>query len=94
MKLDGLPKSEVAENQQNWLDCIKSGGVPNANIEIALRTATAAHLGNIATRLHRTIHFDPARGRIVGDEEANACLPRNYRSGHWGIPAGVDGRHI
>ena len=90
MKLDGVPKSDVAENQQNWLDCIKSGGVPNANMEIAVRTATAAHLGNIATRLDRTIHFDPATERIVGDDEANAMLGRKYREGgHWGIPAGV-----
>jgi predicted dehydrogenase len=90
VKLDGAPKSEVAENQQNWLNCIKSGGVPNANVEIAVRTATAAHLGNIATRLGRTIHFDPASERIVGDEEANAMLSRKYRDGgHWGTPTGV-----
>jgi predicted dehydrogenase len=90
VKLDGVPKSEVAENQQNWLDCIKSGGVPNANVEIAVRTATAAHLGNIATRLGRTIHFDPGTERFVGDDEANTLLGRKYREGgHWGIPAGV-----
>ena len=90
VKLDGAPKSEVSENQQNWLDCIKSGGVPNANVEIAARTAIAAHLANIATRLRRTIRFDPASEKIVGDDEANALLARKYRDGgHWGIPAGV-----
>jgi predicted dehydrogenase len=90
VKLDGVPKSEVAENQQNWIDCIKSGGVPNANVEIAHRTATAAHLGNIATRLGRTIHFDAANERIIGDDEAAALVVRKYRDGgHWGIPAGV-----
>ena len=88
--LDGIPKSEVPENQQNWIDCIKSGGVPNANVEIAVRTAIACHLGNIATRLQRTIHFDPATEKIVGDEEAAGLLTRSYREdGHWGIPAGV-----
>jgi hypothetical protein len=87
VKLDGVPKSEVAENQQNWLNCIKSGGTPNANVEIAVRTATAAHLGNIATRLGRTIHFDPASERIIDDDDANAMLCRKYREGgHWGIP--------
>jgi predicted dehydrogenase len=90
VKLDGVPKSEVAENQQNWLNCIKSGGTPNANVEIAVRMATAAHLGNIATRLGRTINFDPASERIIGDDEANAMVGRKYREdGHWGIPAGV-----
>jgi hypothetical protein len=72
--LDGVPKSEVPENQQNWIDCIKSGGVPNANVEIAVRTATACHLGDIATRLQRAIHFDPAKEKIIGDEQA-AALP-------------------
>src|SRR5262245_31355351 len=27
VKLDGIPKCVVAENQQNWIDCIKSGGL-------------------------------------------------------------------
>ncbi len=90
VKLDSVPKASMADNQQNWLGCIKSGGVPNANVEIAVRTATAVHLGNIATRLGRTIHFDPTNERIVGDEEANAMLGRKYREGgHWGLPAGV-----
>ena len=90
VKLDGIPKSVVAENQQNWIDCIKSGGLPNANVEIAHRMATAAHLGNIATRLGRTIHFDATTERITDDDEAAALLVRKYREGgHWGIPAGV-----
>jgi predicted dehydrogenase len=90
VSLDGVPKSEVPQNQQNWIECIKSGGVPNANVEIAHRTATAAHLGNIATRLGRSIRFDPTEERILGDDEANALLSRNYRDGgHWGIPEGV-----
>ena len=33
VKLDTTPKCEVSENHRNWLDCIKSGGVPNANAE-------------------------------------------------------------
>lgn len=89
-KLDGVPKSNVEENQRNWLDCIKSGGVPNASVDIAVRTAIAAHLANIATRLRRTLHFDPATETIAGDAEASALMRRKYREGgHWGIPAGV-----
>jgi hypothetical protein len=72
------------------LECIKSGGVPNANVDIAVRTAIAAHLANIATRLQRTLKFDPNSEKVVGDEEANSLLGRTYRDGgHWGIPAGV-----
>jgi predicted dehydrogenase len=90
VKLDSAPESVVAENQQNWIDCIKSGSQPNANVDIAVRTAVAAHLSNIATRLRRTVQFDPKSETIVGDDEANALLTRKYRAdGHWGIPAGV-----
>src|SRR6185503_1231897 len=71
-KLDGVPKSEVRQHFQNWIDCIKNGATPNANMEIAHRTATAAHLANIAVRVGGTIHFDSAQERIVDDDAANS----------------------
>jgi hypothetical protein len=90
VKLDSPPKADVRQNFQNWIDCIRSGSVPNANVEIAHRTATAAHLANIAVRLGRTVHFDPAGERFINDDEANAMLTRKYRKdGHWGIPNGA-----
>lgn len=86
-ELKGQTKALVEENQQNWLDCIRSGGTPNANIEIAHRTACAAHLGNIAIRTGRSLKFDPATEAIIGDDEATALLSRKYREqGHWGVP--------
>jgi predicted dehydrogenase len=88
--LNSAPQSAVVENHRNWVDCIKSGNVPNANVDIAVRTAIAVHLGNIATRLGRTIHFDPTSERIVGDEDATKLVSRKYREGgHWGVPANV-----
>jgi predicted dehydrogenase len=90
VKLNGVPKGEVAQNMQNWIECIRSGGVPYANVDIAHRTATAAHLGNIATRLQRTLRFDPEKECILGDDEAQSFLSRRYRDGgHWGVPVGV-----
>jgi hypothetical protein len=80
----------VAENQQNWVDCIRSGSRPNADIEIVHRTATAIDLGNIATRIGRTLRFDPENEQIVGDPQANEMLHRTYRAdGHWSVPKGV-----
>ena len=91
--LASVPKADVKQNFQNWIDCIKSGSSPNANIEIGHRTATAAHLANIAVRLGRTIHFDPTQDDIVRDDDANAMLTRKYRKGgHWGIPNGVESK--
>ena len=86
-KLKGGTKAEVEFNHQNWLDCIRNGGTPNANIEIAHRTATAAHLGNIAIRLGRSLRFDPVTEQIAGDDEAAKLLTRQYREGgHWAAP--------
>jgi predicted dehydrogenase len=77
----------VEDNHQNWLDAIRGGAAPHANVEIAHRTASAAHLGNIAIRVGRTITFDPERETIVGDDDAAALLGRKYRDGgHWATP--------
>jgi len=87
VKLDSTVKSEVADNQRNWVDCIKSGSTPNASIDKALLTTTAIHLGNISTLLGRTIRFDPTTETIAGDDEATAMLSRKYREGgHWSVP--------
>jgi predicted dehydrogenase len=89
-RLAGSIESRVEDNQQNWIDAIRSDASPHANIEIAHRTAAAAHLGNISARVGRTLHFDPVAERIIDDDEAAALLSRKYRADrHWGVPAGV-----
>ena len=88
VKLDGSVKAEVADNQRNWVDCIKSGSTPNAPIDVAHRTTTVIHLGNASTLLGRTIRFDPDNEQILGDGEATAMLSRKYRDGgHWSVPS-------
>jgi hypothetical protein len=49
-------------------------------VEIGHRTATVCHLGNMAVRLGRNIQWDPAKERIIGDDQAAAMLTRPYRS--------------
>lgn len=86
-KLTESTTPSVAAHQQNWIDCIRSGEHPNADIAIAHRTATSVHLGNIATRVNRTLSFDIENEQIIGDPEASALLTRAYRKeGHWGVP--------
>jgi predicted dehydrogenase len=84
--LDGSLKAEVADHMQNWIDSAKAGKQPNAPMEIATATTTAIHLGNIATRLRRTIEFDAESRQIKNDPEANSLLSRKYRAeGHWSL---------
>jgi predicted dehydrogenase len=67
-------------HHQNFLDCVKSRQRPIADIAIGHRSATVCHLGNIALRLGRKIHWNPDAETIVGDDEASAMLSRPYRS--------------
>jgi len=76
-------------HHRNFLDCIKTGQRPNADVETGHLSATLAHLGNMATRVRRVIHFDPQAERVIGDDEANGLVRREYRAGHWAVPKGV-----
>jgi predicted dehydrogenase len=65
---------------RNFLDCVKSRQRPNADVEEGHRSAVMCHLGNIATRLGRSLRWDDAAGEIIGDAEANRSLSRPYRA--------------
>ena len=69
------------EHLQNFLDCIRSGKRPNAEIEEGYKSTLLCHLGNIAWRTGRSLHIDPANGHILGDAEAQALWGREYRPG-------------
>ena len=43
-------------------------------------SSALCHLGNIAYRLGRSVHFDPDTETFPGDEAANAMLTRDYRT--------------
>jgi hypothetical protein len=64
---------------RNFLDCVKSRQKPAADIEEGHRSATMCHLGNISTRLGRSLKWDAAKEQVVGDAEANRWLERPYR---------------
>jgi predicted dehydrogenase len=63
----------------NFLACVKSRARPNADIEEGHRTAVMCHLGNIATRLGRSLRWDPDKEEIIGDAAAAKWLARPYR---------------
>ena len=78
---------DLAAHHANFLECIQSGARPNADIEINHLSTALCHLGNIATRVDRVIHFDPVKEQITGDADASKLLKRDYRE-HWGTPKG------
>lgn len=66
---------------QNWLDCIKSRKLPNADVEIGHRSISVCHLVNITRELNRKLQWDPAAEKFIGDDEANKLLDRPRRAG-------------
>jgi predicted dehydrogenase len=80
---------DLSRHHQNFFDAIRSGKPLAADGEEGHLSAALAHLVNIATRLGRTLKFDPTKEQFVGDEEANKLVRRTYREGHWAVPMGV-----
>jgi hypothetical protein len=63
----------------DFLHCVRTRELPFRNIEVAHRTTTVCHLGNIAYWLKRPIKWDPVAEAIIGDPEANRWLDRPRR---------------
>jgi predicted dehydrogenase len=63
----------------DFTDCIRHGGETYAPAEVGHRTATVAHIGNIAMQLQRKLHWNPDRERFVDDHEADEMLHRDQR---------------
>jgi predicted dehydrogenase len=77
---------ESDDHYRNFIDCVLSRGPTAAPVEVAHRSITIGHLGNIAMRLGRaTLKWDPRTERIVGDDEAGKWLGRPYRE-PWKLP--------
>lgn len=81
---------DLAAHHANFLDTLEGKSPEGAHADIATHhfSSTLCHLGNMATLLGRTLHFDPATERIPDDTEANALLRRDYRD-HWATPRQV-----
>lgn len=78
-----LERHVAAPMRRHWrnlLDCIETRSQPVSSIEQGAITATACILANMACKLGRSLTWDPDKGRIAGDEEANRLLARPYRN--------------
>jgi predicted dehydrogenase len=70
----------IRGHMKDLLACMKTRGRPVADIEEGYMSTTACILANLSMKLGRTLEWDHANGRVVGDEEANALLRRPYRA--------------
>lgn len=65
---------------RNFIDCVLSGEETIAPAEVAHRSITIAHLGNIAMMLEQDLDWDPKQERFINNEEANKMLSRPMRA--------------
>ncbi|HUQ69255.1 MAG TPA: Gfo/Idh/MocA family oxidoreductase [Planctomycetaceae bacterium] len=87
LDIEQKPQDDAA-HVRNFCDCIRNGMKPNADALTGHLSTSLAHLANIATRVGRSLTFDPQTEQILGDDEANQLIRREYRD-HWGTPRGV-----
>ena len=67
------------DHYRNFLDGVKSRAETVTPVEIAHRSATVAHLANIALRLGRKVRWNPDTERFIGDADADRLLSRSMR---------------
>ena len=64
---------------KNLLENIGTRGKPVADIEEGYISTASCILANMALQLGRELTWDPAKGQVANDEEANKLLARPYR---------------
>ncbi|MBN2475511.1 MAG: Gfo/Idh/MocA family oxidoreductase [Pirellulales bacterium] len=79
-------------DQQNipelWADfvrCIQNGSRPICDIEIGHRSTTMSLLGMLSLKLGRSVRWDGEKQVVLGDDDANRLLRRDYRA-PWKYP--------
>ncbi|HNQ89595.1 MAG TPA: Gfo/Idh/MocA family oxidoreductase [Verrucomicrobiota bacterium] len=70
-----------APHLRDFLDAIRSGRQPRADIDEGHRSTLLCHLGNIAWRTSGAVTCDPRNGRLAGDRAARKLWEREYRKG-------------
>ena len=78
-------KDSGGSHEGNFLECVKSRKLPNADVEIGRQSTMLCHLGNISYKLGRDVKFDPKTETFPGDAEASRMLAKTYREA-WPMP--------
>lgn len=78
--LDEIHLYKSRDHQQNFLDCVKTRQETITPIEVAYRSISVGHLGEIAMLLGRKVQWDPDKQVFVNDDAANRMMSRPMRS--------------
>lgn len=89
-RMKGLepPKPSIPPSpghEKEWIDCVISRKEPSCSVNYHTKVDVPLVLANLSLRIGRSIRFDPAAERIVGDEEAQRLSLPQYRD-PWKFP--------
>jgi predicted dehydrogenase len=73
-------------HEREWIECIKTRQQPSCNPDYHCKVDVPVCLANLSMQLGRSIRFDPATEKIVGDDEAARRSVPEYRD-PWKFPA-------
>ncbi|MDR2641565.1 MAG: Gfo/Idh/MocA family oxidoreductase [Planctomycetaceae bacterium] len=68
-------------HKQNFITCIKDGGLPISDVFTHVQAMNVCHLTAIAARLGREIKWDP-KNEKTGDEQTQSFIARERRKGY------------
>src|SRR6185295_15466246 len=73
-KVEDIPRLE-----KNFFECIRTGGTPVANVDLAIRAHTVLCLAEMAERMSLTLLFDE-KSRAIKTGEGRVVRPLSYDS--------------
>ncbi len=84
------PKSPLERTQKNttdatrlhtanFIECVRSRQTPAADVETGHRSTTVAHLGNIAFKTGKKLHWNAETEEFIDDGDASKLLARQAR---------------
>jgi len=76
-KVGGYPANN---HIRDFLNCVKTRGLPKANHNVTCHTHIACHAANVAIFLKRKVALDTETYRFIGDEEANRLRSEALRA--------------
>jgi hypothetical protein len=69
------------EHLRNFLDAVRGGAQPNADVEDGHKSTMFCHLGNMAYRTGQSLEVNPTSGHIPENSATAEFWAREYRNG-------------
>jgi predicted dehydrogenase len=88
IEVRGKQGNATPAHVRNFLDCIKTRGRCNCDMETGHRSTTATLIANIAHRTGSLLQWDARTERFINNDAANGLLHYDYRKPHALSPIG------